>query len=161
MLFKCGHPKTPENSRSNGINKPVRCAICKRKANSKWEKENLDRYQEYNKIQRDKNPEKARERKRKFLEANPTKMAEYTANYRALKRAATVGHVDFIAILERDKSICHMCLEVVEPEDLHFDHVIPVSKGGEHSMDNIKVCHKICNLQKAAKVISSGSFASP
>lgn len=38
--------------------------------------------------------------------------------------------------------------------DLHFDHVIPVSRGGAHSMDNIKSAHAVCNLRKHDKLIA-------
>jgi 5-methylcytosine-specific restriction endonuclease McrA len=33
-----------------------------------------------------------------------------------------------------------------------LDHVIPLSKGGEHSYDNVQVTHPSCNRKKGAKV---------
>ena|SRR5438445_2833522 len=43
---------------------------------------------------------------------------------------------------------CHICGGVVAPSDVHFDHVIPLSRSGPHSEDNIKVAHSVCNLRK-------------
>jgi len=35
-------------------------------------------------------------------------------------------------------------------EDLHFDHVVPLSKGGPHTTENIRPSHSTCNLKKGA-----------
>lgn len=50
--------------------------------------------------------------------------------------------------------VCHICSRRVEDNSqLHFDHVIPLSRGGEHSNDNIKVSHAVCNMSKGTKLI--------
>lgn len=64
--------------------------------------------------------------------------------------------------MERDSYICHICNEPTLPEFTHtlgtkhphplaptLDHVIPVSRGGEHAMHNVKCAHYRCNLLKA------------
>ena len=33
-----------------------------------------------------------------------------------------------------------------------IDHVIPVSKGGRHSWDNVKLAHRLCNTVKSNKL---------
>lgn len=48
---------------------------------------------------------------------------------------------------------CYYCSKVFPIKALHVDHIIPVSKGGNHSTDNIcKACPK-CNLTKQDKHI--------
>lgn len=47
---------------------------------------------------------------------------------------------------------CHICKKKVRDADLHFDHVIPLSKGGEHSELNVAVAHGRCNVRKNASV---------
>lgn len=32
-----------------------------------------------------------------------------------------------------------------------IDHVIPISKGGRHSWDNVKLAHRLCNSVKSNK----------
>ena len=35
---------------------------------------------------------------------------------------------------------------------LHFDHVIPLSKGGSDSLENIRPSHAICNMKKGSRL---------
>ncbi len=52
-------------------------------------------------------------------------------------------------VLERDGMFCHICgMVIVGLEDLHFDHVVPLSRGGLHSLENVKPSHAICNRRK-------------
>lgn len=68
---------------------------------------------------------------------------------RARLAAATVnGRVDRHEIILRDKSTCWICGQKCEPHEIHLDHVIPLSKGGEHSPENVRVAHDRCNLAK-------------
>ena len=101
------------------------------------------------------NRERIREAARKRREANPLKFIERLKRREALKKGATVGTVSYERILERDGYVCHICGGVVTPEQLSFDHVIPLTprKGtnrqpGPHSEDNIKVAHFTCNTRK-------------
>lgn len=65
-------------------------------------------------------------------------------------------------VFERDDWICHLCREVI-PEALRttrvlgskyeplapvIDHVIPLSKGGPHTMNNCRAAHWSCNARK-------------
>lgn len=73
---------------------------------------------------------------------------------RARQAGATVGVVDYDAIRKRDRMRCHICRKVVKERDLHFDHVIPLAAGGDHSNENIAVSHARCNTSKSASVVS-------
>lgn len=102
------------------------------------------------------NRERIREATQKRREANPLKYIERLKRREALKKGAKVGTVSYERILERDGYVCHICGGVVTPEQLCFDHVIPLTprKGtnrqpGPHSEDNIKVAHFTCNVRKS------------
>lgn len=91
---------------------------------------------------------------REWSKANPEKGREYARRYQARMRAATVEDVDYGAILERDGMVCHICgRDIAELGELHMDHVIPLARGGEHSMANVKPAHSTCNLRKHAKLL--------
>ncbi|WP_120338129.1 HNH endonuclease [Cryobacterium soli] len=90
-----------------------------------------------------------------WARANPTAARQKTHRYRARKMDATIGEVDFAAIIIRDGMVCHICsIDIESMSDLHFDHVRPLARGGAHSMDNIKPSHARCNLRKGAKLIA-------
>ena len=56
------------------------------------------------------------------------------------------------AVIERDGYVCKLCGEDVEPDDVHIDHIHPVSKGGSDKLDNLQVAHSLCNIKKGARV---------
>lgn len=89
---------------------------------------------------------------------HPEQHAQLAAKYRARKRANTVERVDYAAVIERDERTCHICGDAVDlslpkyhPMSKSFDHVIPLSKGGSHSMVNVKLAHFGCNSRKGAR----------
>lgn len=54
-------------------------------------------------------------------------------------------------IIERDNSRCHLCRKKCKPSEIHLDHVIPLSKGGTHTLENLRVAHAKCNIAKGAR----------
>jgi len=44
------------------------------------------------------------------------------------------------------------CVECGTQEDLQYDHIIPVSKGGSNTAKNIQILCKHCNLKKSNKI---------
>lgn len=62
-------------------------------------------------------------------------------------------------VLDRDGWVCQLCETQIDPDLSHphpmsatLDHVIPVSRGGEHSLENAQAAHRICNMRKWAHV---------
>ncbi len=55
-------------------------------------------------------------------------------------------------IFYRDKNICQLCKEPINWNDYNLyptlDHIIPISKNGAHTKNNIQLAHRICNLLK-------------
>lgn len=102
----------------------------------------------------EKNRERANENKRRYRKERPDVWRKNNALRRARKNKAKIfGEVDFDKILKRDKGKCWLCRKKVAKKDLSFDHVIPLSKGGEHSERNIRVAHLSCNCSKNSKLI--------
>ena len=102
-----------------------------------------------------------------YRAAHPEIMAKHQRNYRARKRNAPSELYTTQQILDIYGSDCHICLEPIDltaprinhqfgwQKGLHLDHVIPISKGGEDMISNIKPSHAVCNLRKHATIRQS------
>lgn len=68
----------------------------------------------------------------------------------AIKTGAHAEDVDRAVVWERDEGICGICGAAADPGDWHLDHVIPLARGGAHTMGNVQVSHPVCNMRKGA-----------
>ncbi len=128
---------------------------------AEWFRKNAAHRREYNARYYAKNKETMNAAYRRWAKENPEKRLAKENRRRAIKAAVEVGDVDYAAIWERDGGVCHVCGERVTLGEHHFDHVIPLSRGGEHSMENIAVAHATCNLKKGAKLMEDLAHAHP
>ena len=93
-----------------------------------------------------------REREREWRKDNPEWALRNREGQRRRRRTDGIS-VSYAAILAKFGMVCHICtLDIESLEDLHMDHVIPLSKGGPHSEDNIRPSHAVCNMRKGAKI---------
>ena len=51
-------------------------------------------------------------------------------------------------IMKVDKSICPICGKHHEIDEMEGDHIIPWSKGGKTTIDNLQMLCKKCNREK-------------
>ena len=47
------------------------------------------------------------------------------------------------------QGICHYCKQKFPPQELTFDHIVPVARGGKSTKGNMVVCCKACNQKKS------------
>lgn len=69
-------------------------------------------------------------------------------------------------LIKRDGGICQICGKPVNENDVikgHIrkdyptvDHIIPMSKGGTHTWDNVQLAHMKCNAGKCDKIMEVG-----
>lgn len=99
------------------------------------------------------NPEKKREIYRRYRKANPEKMRELKHRRRAHKHNADGIHTaeDIQAQYDRQKGKCFWCKAKVK-DDYHVDHVIPLSRGGRDSRENLVISCPHCNISKHNKM---------
>jgi hypothetical protein len=58
-----------------------------------------------------------------------------------------------LAVLQRDGHRCVSCGAPAAQAALHMDHRLPVSKGGETTLENLQTLCQDCNRAKAANII--------
>jgi 5-methylcytosine-specific restriction endonuclease McrA len=56
-------------------------------------------------------------------------------------------------ILLRDRNTCQYCGETFGPGDLTLDHVIPRSRGGDSTWENLVACCRACNRRKGNRML--------
>lgn len=113
-----------------------------------WRSNNKDRVKGYGRNWRSKN---------KFL------VCYYAHKKRALKAAAAInlkGIKEYIrSARSSDVVICYYCQRRITNGRFDFDHVIPLSKGGAHSVDNLCLSCPRCNRLKSSKFIKDMIFS--
>ncbi len=125
-----------------------------RTKNAKARAEHPEETLAYYRAWREQNAEKCRAATRKWSRNNPEAIRQQANLRYARKKGATIGKVSYRAVLLRDEMMCHICGgEIDSLDELHFDHVIPLGRGGAHSMDNLHTAHAWCNQWKHVKLM--------
>jgi 5-methylcytosine-specific restriction endonuclease McrA len=70
---------------------------------------------------------------------------------RATKNGSLADKLDFNKIWNLSCGICYLCGDFVSRGTEQYDHVIPISKNGTHTYNNVKVAHSTCNQRKYNK----------
>jgi hypothetical protein len=83
---------------------------------------------------------------------DPAKVRSYSKARRARLLGVFVEHVDAQVLFERDEGVCGICNTAVNRDDMHIDHIVPLSRGGLHCYANVQVAHSRCNLRKRNKI---------
>jgi len=125
-----------------------------------WWKANPDKVREKNKLwqrkQRAKNPEHSRTLVRKWRQLNPEKWREANRTARHRRRArlkantvARFTRTQWLAKVASYDGRCAYCdIGLYE----HMDHIIPLSRGGPHSLANVVPACKSCNEKKGVQI---------
>ncbi len=109
---------------------------------------------DYYRIYREKFGDRLNANKARWRQTFPEKHAENQNRRRARKRnAPRIEKIDRIALIERDNWTCYLCGCICTSEDVTLDHVVPLSKGGSHTSDNLRVACFTCNLRKGSKLL--------
>lgn len=110
--------------------------------------------------------EARRERVRCTECANKRHNSEHWHTRRATIMNALVDKgIDLKKVYERDNGICYICKCECDWNDYYMkgdtfiargnypsiDHIVPLSKGGKHSWDNVRLACRKCNIHKRAK----------
>lgn len=68
--------------------------------------------------------------------------------------ASTVEVFTKQQVWDEEFGICGICGTTADMNDWHLDHIIPLSRGGQHTRNNVQVSHPKCNLSKGNKLPS-------
>lgn len=160
--------------------KSGKCSECNKESCRAAYLKNKEKYLLASKAWAEKNGEKVREIRDRWLVANPGKSAEYSRNWyknnkdkasaarkkwagknneslrvlcinRRRKMAGGKLSRDIVDILmSKQKGKCACCFGDLNG-DFHLDHIMPIALGGANVDSNMQLLHSVCNLRKSAK----------
>ena len=167
------------NNEKDGTHKSY-CKSCMAKRSAEYYQKNKEKINEIHKEYLQNNKEKILEKEKEYRQNNKEKLSEYNKEYRqknphkkresdrkrkALKRANIHKPYSEKQVLKLYGTSCHICKEGIDmfanrsvgafgwQRGLHIDHVIPLSKGGPDTIDNVRPAHGLCNLQKFNSIL--------
>ena len=112
------------------------------------------------------NSEKEKSYQRQHKKENPHLKRESERRRRANRFNNGFEYYKESFVLELYGTICHICgidIDLKAPRlaglegwemGLHIDHVIPLSKGGQDTIENVRPAHGSCNVKKHSKTLS-------
>lgn len=78
-----------------------------------------------------------------------------------MKMAPDIERVDDREIFNRDGWVCRICDKPVDPavkwprhETVCLNHIVPLSKGGQHASSNLQCAHWICSSRRGDRATS-------
>lgn len=98
------------------------------------------------------NPDKHQAQQRRYRVENADKVYAKNAKRRARLRGAHIENVSPLVVFVRDGGKCGICRDSVARKDFTLDHIVPLSRGGEHSYRNVQTAHRRCNSSKGAAI---------
>lgn len=90
---------------------------------------------------------------KRWRENNPEEWRAMGRNAYSKRKAAEKGNQScFVSTREARKIISSPCANCGTLDNIHLDHIIPLSRGGRHSVGNLQPLCQYCNLSKNNKL---------
>lgn len=89
---------------------------------------------------------------RRYYAANREECLSRTHRRRAALEAGEVTGAQWLEIIRRHNGLCAYCKTNKGTE---MDHVIPLSKGGQHTPENVVPSCRSCNAKKSNKLLDT------
>jgi 5-methylcytosine-specific restriction endonuclease McrA len=134
------------------------CKQCSKELSAEWIALHPEKVAIYSRQKYERHTEAHQASTRRWVKKHPERVKELhrisESSRRARKRDQFVEKIDPMIVYSRDEGLCGICDTTVYGE-FHIDHVVPLSKGGEHSYANVQLAHPSCNLSKGANIMNA------
>lgn len=157
MLRVCTEPKCCNFL--YGRQRKFCCSRCKRRnINRRWEFNNREKVLARYNSQAYRSMEAERSRQWRADPNNRDIRRSLQRQRRARKNGASVIEDVRLSVLRTlYNDICYLCDGEVVEDDSRLrpthDHIIPLSRGGDHSYDNAGLAHHSCNVKKGTSIL--------
>jgi 5-methylcytosine-specific restriction endonuclease McrA len=123
--------------------------------NRLWKKNNRVYVIQYNLNWRKNNADHVKKYSREYDKMNPERKRLSEAKRRALKMGCTTHMIvsanELKKIYKRQQGKCMYCGKRLRGRLYHIDHIVPLSRGGIHSVENMQLTCPQCNISKHAR----------
>lgn len=151
--------KVQNRARSNELSR-ARYAANKEQARAyrkQYREANRDKINRKLRESRASNIELSRQRVRDSHKRNPQWKRSSEAKRRAIRKGVAPEELDrvnafYAFVASATKITCRWCTKQVPPELRHVDHIVPLSRGGRHAVDNLCCSCFDCNVRKGNKL---------
>jgi len=115
----------------------------------------------YQREYRAKNKEALKVARKAYHEKHTSEDAARSAIRRALKAGSLIGATaaqkaeikEIYRRAKEDRNVrCYLCGSIIALGDRHVDHIMPLSRGGQHRPSNLAVACSKCNMKKRDKL---------
>lgn len=107
------------------------------------------------------NPEAIKKAQRAYARRNPDKLRMKNNTRRVRQRLSVVEKFSVSDVRAAKGDDCYLCGSSIDfdirhpnPMSASLDHIVPVSKGGHHTLDNAAMAHLLCNMRKGASLVA-------
>ena len=124
-----------------------------RKRARDYRRAHIEKFRERDNKRREKDPERNRRVAKEWRQAFPERYKALAHNRRAreLNAGGRFSESEWRMVMQKYGSKCLCCGRSVPEINLTPDHVIPLSRGGSNSIDNIQPLCFMCNRKKMTK----------
>lgn len=131
----------------------------------KYRENNKENLKEKHKDYYLKNKDLIKEKRDQFRKNNPDSVKSFNNARRAYKNNAKHEKYNISDVINFYGTVCYICSNEIDfsaprrvglkgwEQGLHIDHVIPISKGGDDILENIRPTHGKCNISKGSSSI--------
>lgn len=104
------------------------------------------------------NIEQHREYERQLYRKHRRKILKRKDILKRMRRTQVYGSPKVVPvsrdeIIARDGNHCYLCGRHLRRSEINLDHVVPLSRGGTHTPDNLRVCCVQCNVRKGSRLL--------
>lgn len=122
--------------------------------NRKYHADNRERLQARSRKWRAENPGYQAKKTKEWYAENPERAKEIWRDKRGRRREQEqltfTMPIQYDRLLAKYGMVCHLCKKTIEKDQMSWDHVIPLARGGTHTEENLKPAHRRCNSLKGA-----------
>lgn len=141
------------------------CKFCQRSYYKQYRLANKQSLNEKTKAWRKENPEAANKINQRWIDKNRSSWRAYKRQSQRKRRALKSEPYKEQQVLSTFGNICYLCgkeIDLNAPRQagrigwqmgLQIDHVVPLSKGGVDTLENVRPAHGLCNIKKKDRIV--------